>query len=102
MQCIRPMFQSEQSRWRLRRRSDIPVKSYTALKSHLAPRPVRPHPRPERIEAASRFKTYAFHYERGICHELETEKMRYRLTDFGDSDVFRRLNRRQYQTATRC
>lgn len=34
------MFQSEQSRWRLRRRSDIPVKSYTALKSHLAPRPV--------------------------------------------------------------
>lgn len=63
---------------------------------------LRPHPRPERIEAASRFKTYAFHHERGICHELETEKMRYRLTDFGDSDVFRRLNRRQYQTATRC
>ena len=34
------MFQSEQSRWRLRHCSDIPVKSYTALKSHLAPRPV--------------------------------------------------------------
>lgn len=28
--------------------------------------------------------------------------MRYRLTDFGGSDVFRRLDRRQYQTATRC
>ena len=50
----------------------------------------------------SRFKTYAFHHERGICHELETEKMHYRLTDFGDSDVFRRLNRRQYHTATHC
>lgn len=45
---------------------------------------------------------YAFHHGRGICHELETEKMRYRLTNFGGSGVFRRLDRRQYQTATRC
>ncbi len=35
-------------------------------------------------------------------HELEALKIRYRLTGFGGSGVFRRLNRRQYQTATRC
>lgn len=60
------------------------------------------HEVPSSFGVTFRFKTYAFHHEIGICHELETEKMRYRLTDFVDSDVFRRLNRRQYQTATRC
>ena len=32
---------------------------------------------------------YAFHHERGVCHELETEKMRYRRSR--DNRSWRRL-----------